>query len=156
MLLCTIKYCKITTSGIYIILIIYRYIMWHQGCNGVSISLWTFPVIRLPGENCCFVPFLRHSKSEPREVGTTMGPCMPIILSALSAYIHTVYIAVERRCQTPQVAAESRQSERVCEIADASASFQSEVRKHFPRVKRLENVTCSPKKTPKQNSMQTT
>lgn len=75
-----------------------------------------------------------------------MGPCMPIILSALSAYIHAVYIAVERKCQTPQVATENRQSERVCEIADASVSFQSEVWKHFPCAKRLENVARRPKK----------
>lgn len=48
-----------------------------------------------------------------------------------------------------QVATENRQSERVCEIADASASFQSEVWKHFPCVERCENVTYRPKKKKK-------
>lgn len=109
--------------------------MWHQGCNGdqsVSMLLWTFPVFPATSIVVFFVIFLRHSKSERREVGTTVVPCMSIILRALPAYIHTVYIAVERRCQTPQVATENRQSERVWEIVNASASFQSEVWKHFP------------------------
>lgn len=69
--------------------------------------------------------FSSHSKADQREAGTaiTVSPCVPIILCTLTS----ADLVVKR--ESPHVAREN--SERVCETADAPASFKSDMWKYF-------------------------
>lgn len=112
--------------------------MWNLGSRGVtsisqysrdrsvsmllSVTLW----FQMIGFLDIFF-FCGHNKAEQREVGTTVGPCVPIIL----LYSVHLYYSGHRVTVTDAAGGKAELSDRVCVIGDAPTNFKSDVRKNF-------------------------
>lgn len=99
----------------------------HRCDKRVSVTFWTHDIFHLRGFRAKSVGLflIRSNAGERRELqGTTVSvdPCVPAVLCALLIYTDAM---------------ENQVSE-VCEVADAPASFESDVREPFvfPLVKK--------------------